>query len=109
MALTDEQKEFFWGKGYLPYHRILSDEDLTAVRKRSEAIISGEVNHVPPRYIQFEAQFRDGLPADVEPLDAVRKMTQLCYFDDEFERIARKPENRQCNRRPFRPQHQALY
>lgn len=92
MALSVEQKEFFWENGYLPYHRILSDEDLAALRHRCEDIISGKVNHVPPRYIQFEAQFRDGLPDDVEPLDAVRKMTQLCYFDDEFERIARKPE-----------------
>ena len=58
MALTDEQKEFFWDKGYLPYHRILSDEDLNALRQRSEDIISGRVNHVPPRYIQFEAKFR---------------------------------------------------
>ena len=35
MALTDEQRDFFWENGYLPYHRILSDEDLTALRKRS--------------------------------------------------------------------------
>ena len=92
MTLTDQQKESFWENGYLPYHRILSDAELDVVRQRSEDIISGKVNHVPPRYIQFEARFRAGLPDDVEPLDAVRKMTQLCYFDDEFERIARKPE-----------------
>ena len=92
MVLTVEQKESFWENGYLPYHRVLSDEELDVVRQRSEDIISGKVKHVPPRYIQFEAQFRDGLPDDVEPLDAVRKMTQLCYFDDEFEGVARKPE-----------------
>ena len=92
MTLTVEQKESFWENGYLPYHRILSDEELDALRRRSEDIISGKVKHVPPRYIQYEARFRDGLPADVEPLDAVRKMTQLCYFDDEFERIARNPK-----------------
>ncbi len=92
MTLTVEQKEFFWENGYLPYHRVLSAEELDALRRRSEDIISGKVGHVPPRYIQFEAKFRDGLPDDVEPLDAVRKMTQLCYFDDEFERTARNPE-----------------
>lgn len=92
MTLTVEQKEFFWENGYLPYHRILSAEELDALQRRSEDIISGKVRHVPPRYIQFEEQFRDGLPDDVAPLDAVRKMTQLCYFDDEFERTARKPE-----------------
>ena len=57
MTLTVEQKEYFWQNGYLPYHRILSDEDLDVVRRRSEDIISGKVKHVPPRYIQFEAQF----------------------------------------------------
>ena len=103
MTLTDEQKEYFWQNGYLPYHRILSDEDLDVVRRRSEDIISGKVKHVPPRYIQFEAQFRDGLPDDVEPLDAVRKMTQLCYFDDEFERVAPQAGDRRCHRRPVRP------
>ena len=92
MTLTVEQKEFFRENGYLPYHCVLSAEELEALRRRSEDIISGKVRHVPPRYIQFEEQFRDGLPDDVEPLDAVRKMTQLCYFDDEFERTARKPE-----------------
>ncbi len=92
MALTTEQQESFWENGYLAYHRVLSEEDLATLRQRSEDIISGKVTHVPPRYIQFEAEFRDGLPHNVEPLDAVRKMTQLCYFDEVFEQIARKAE-----------------
>ena len=91
MALTTAQKEYFWENGYLPYQRVLSDADLAVLRRRSEEIITGKRTHVPPRFIQYEAKFRDGIPDDVEPLDAVRKMTQLCYFDDEFAKIARKP------------------
>ena len=92
MALTTEQKHSFQDKGYLAYTRVLSDDELDVLRRRSEEIISGKRTHVPPRFIQFEAKFRDGIPDGVEPLDTVRKMTQLCYFDDEFEKIARKPE-----------------
>ncbi|MEM7134011.1 MAG: phytanoyl-CoA dioxygenase family protein [Chloroflexota bacterium] len=92
MTLTTEQNSFFKEKGYLPYTRVLSDGDLEALRQRSEDIVYGRMDHVPPRYVQLEAAFRDGDGSEQERLDQVRKMTHLCYFDDLFESIARKPE-----------------
>ena len=89
MALTTDQKEFFQEYGYLPYTRVLSDEELEALRQRSEDIADGRTTHVPSRYIQLEAAFSD----DATPrIDTVRKMTQLCYFDDLFQAVAKKPE-----------------
>lgn len=92
MTLTIEQKTFFQENGYLPYTRVLSDEDLEALRQRCEDIAYGRVDHVPPRYVQLEAAFRNGQTSDEDRLDQVRKMTHLCYFDDIFEGVARKPE-----------------
>lgn len=60
MALAPEQKAFFQGNGYLPYTRVLSDEEVNALRQRCEDIVCGRVDHVPPQYIQLEAAFRDG-------------------------------------------------
>ena len=89
MALTTDQKEFFQEYGYLPYTRVLSDEELEGLRQRSEDIAEDRTTHVPSRYIQLEAAFRD----DATPrIDTVRKMTQLCYFDDLFQAVAKKPE-----------------
>ncbi|MSP14106.1 MAG: phytanoyl-CoA dioxygenase family protein [Chloroflexi bacterium] len=92
MALTTEQKAFFEERGYLPYKRVLSDEELEVLRQRSVDIATGKVNHVPPRFIQHEKAFQNGIPTGVDPLDTVRKMTQLCYFDDAFQAIAKKAE-----------------
>ena len=89
MALTTDQKEFFQEYGYLPYTQVLSDNELEALRQRSEDIAEDRTTHVPSRYIQLEAAFRD----DATPrIDTVRKMTQLCYFDDLFQAVAKKPE-----------------
>src|SRR5690606_15573926 len=93
MALTAEQKAFFEENGYLAYDkRILSDEEIAALRQRSEEIVYGRMNHVPPRYIQLEAAFRDDNGNTSDRLDQVRKMTHLCYFDPVFESVAKKPE-----------------
>lgn len=92
MTLSAEQKSFFHEKGYLPYSCVLTDEELDRLRQRSEDIAYGRVNHVPPRYVQLEAAFRNGENSDEDQLDQVRKMTHLCYFDDRFESVARKPE-----------------
>ncbi len=90
MALTAEQKQFFDENGYLRYGRVLSDEEVQALRQRSEEIAAGRLTHVPPNYIQFEAEFRDGKKT-VEPrIDMIRKMVYLCYHDDLFEAVAKK-------------------
>ena len=60
MALTTDQKTFFQEYGYLPYTRVVSDEELEALRQRSEDIAEGRVTHVPSRYIQLEAAFSEG-------------------------------------------------
>ena len=88
-ALSDEQLLFFRNNGYLPYGRVLSDEALATLRARSEDIAEGRSTHVPQRYIQFEASFQNGVPQGTSRLDAVRKMTQLAYFDDAFERAVK--------------------
>lgn len=93
MTLTAEQKAFFEENGYLAYDkRVLTDEEIEALRQRSEEIVYGRVNHVPPRFVQLEAAFSNGQNSDTDRLDQVRKMTHLCYFDSLFESIARKPE-----------------
>ena len=92
MALTTDQKAFFQEYGYLPYTLVVSDEELEALRQRSEDIAEGRMTHVPARYIQLEAAFRDGEDTATPRLDTVRKMTQLCYFDDLFQAVAKKPK-----------------
>lgn len=90
MALTNEQKEFFAQSGYLKYDkRILSDEEINALRQRSEDIVYQRLNHIPSRFIQMEAKFRADDDASVDRLDKVRKMTQLCYFDEMFAAVAK--------------------
>ena len=90
MALTTEQKAFFDAYGYLPYERVLSDEELVALRQRTKDIIEGRLTHVPLGYIQLEAAFHDG--ENKPDMDNVRKLTHLCYFDDLFQSVASKPE-----------------
>ncbi len=90
MALTTDQKSFFDTYGYLPYERVLSDEELEALRQRTVDIIEGGMTHVPPRYIQLEAAFRND--ENTPKMDTVRKMTHLCYFDPLFQAVAKKPE-----------------
>ena len=92
MTVTTEQKTFFEDNGYLPYSRVLSDEELEALRRRSEDIVYGRMNHLPPEYIQLEVAFREEEDSRTDPLDQVRKMTHLCYYDDLFESVARKSE-----------------
>ena len=95
MALTAEQKQFFDENGYLPYGRVLSDEEIQALRQRSEDIAAGRMTHVPAHNIQFEQAFRDGEggAATTEPrIDMIRKMTYLCYHDDLFQAVAKKAE-----------------
>ena len=91
MPLTQKQKSHFEDRGYLPYRRVLSDDQLQALRRRSEEIARGQVDHVPERYVQLEAAFREDEAAAVDRLDQVRKMTHLCYFDPLFEAVARNP------------------
>ena len=106
MALTIDQKAFFEKYGYLPYTQVLSDNELEALRQRSEDIAEGRTTHVPSRYIQLEAAFRD----DATPrIDTVRKMTQLCYFDDLFPSGCQETRNCGCHRGSPRSQHQVLH
>jgi hypothetical protein len=92
MTLTAEQKAFFEENGYLAYDkRILSDAEIETLRQRSEEIVYGRMDHVPPRFVQLEAAFSNGQNGAADRLDQVRKMTHLCYFDSLFESIAKKP------------------
>ena len=109
MALTAEQQEFFAEHGYLRYGRVLTDDELAALRQRSADIVEGRLEHMPARYIQRERQFRgDDDTDDVPVLDRTRKMTHLAYFDDLFESMARKPEIVDVIEDPARPEHQAV-
>lgn len=92
MALTTEQKTFFEENGYLRYKQVLSDEELNALRQRSEDIAEGRVPQIDPRYIQFEEAFRDGDNRPGSRLDKVRKLVYLCYQDDLFEAVVKKAE-----------------
>ena len=47
MVLTAEQKEFFAEHGYLRYGRVLSDDELAALRQRSADIVEGRLEHMP--------------------------------------------------------------
>ena len=47
MVLTAEQREFFAEHGYLRYGRVLSDDELAALRQRSEDIVEGRLEHMP--------------------------------------------------------------
>ncbi len=42
MVLTFEQKRFFQGNGFLPYTRVLSNEEVEALRQRCEEIARGK-------------------------------------------------------------------
>ena len=92
MVLTFEQKRFFQGNGFLPYTRVLSNEEVEALRQRCEEIARGKEKQVPARFIQLEAAFRDHKDGDTDPFDRVRKMAHLCYFDALFEAAARNAE-----------------
>jgi ectoine hydroxylase-related dioxygenase (phytanoyl-CoA dioxygenase family) len=90
MALSAEQLAFFEDNGYLPYERVLAETEVEALRQRSAAIARNQVEHVPRRYVQLEAAFRQGQGGDTDRLDQVRKMTHLCYFDPLFAAVARQ-------------------
>lgn len=93
MAISAEQKAFFQEHGYLQYDkRVLSESEIAALRQRSEDIVAGRLTHIPPRFIQLEAKFRNSDDPNTEMLDKVRKMTQLCYFDELFGAVAKKAE-----------------
>ncbi|NKB69281.1 MAG: hypothetical protein GKR89_19600 [Candidatus Latescibacteria bacterium] len=89
MALNTEQQKHFAERGYLPYGRVLTDAQLQELRQRSEEIARRKLDHLPERYIQLEAAFREDSKVQVDRLDQVRKMTHLCYFDPLFEETAR--------------------
>ena len=90
MALTAEQKTFFQENGYLPYGRVLTAEEVNALRQRCVDIAEGRMTHLPARYIQLEAAFRDKEAGEVSRLDTIRKMTHLGYFDDLFQAVVKK-------------------
>jgi len=93
MALTAEQKAFYQQYGYLKYDKpILTQEEIATLRQRSEDLATRKLTHLPSRFIQLEAKFRNGDAEAAGPLDKVRKMTQLCYFDAEFQAVAKKAE-----------------
>ena len=90
MAINAAQKTFFQENGYLSHERVLTDAEVALLRQRCEDIACGRMHHLPPRYIQSEAAFRDNPVSGDERLDQIRKMTHLCYFDELFESVARK-------------------
>jgi phytanoyl-CoA hydroxylase len=92
MTLTRTQKEFFEDNGYLRYGRVLSEDELDSLQNRCEDIASGALTHLPKRFIQYEAKFSKQDDSAVMPIDKIRKMTHLTYFDEIFEATARKAE-----------------
>ena len=94
MNITQSDKDFFKKYGYLKYNQVLTEDELTKAQKRSEDIALGNLTHVPERFIQLEAEFRDKDVSDEKTirLDKVRKMTHLAYFDDVIESIAKNPK-----------------
>lgn len=92
MALTTDQKAFFQEYGYLPYKQVLSDGELEELLRRCEDIAEGRLTHLPPRYIQLEAAFREEVDTTTFRIDTVRKMTHLCYFDGLSQDVAVKHE-----------------
>ena len=113
MVLTAEQRKFFEDYGYLKYDKkVLTDQELEAVRQRSKDIATGKLTHVPSRFIQLEAAFRESAPGghrdskkddgmmnltyqsspEEREFDQVRKMSHLSQFDDLFEATSKKPE-----------------
>ena len=64
MVLDVGEKEFFAEHGYLRYGRVLSDEEVSVLKARSEDIVDGRLSHMPVRYVQSEKQFRDGAGDD---------------------------------------------
>ena len=118
MVLTAEQRKFFEDYGYLKYDKkVLTDQELGAIRQRSKDIATGKLTHVPSRFIQLEAAFRESAPGghrdskkddgmmddgmmnlkdqsspEEREFDQVRKMSHLSQFDDLFEATSKKPE-----------------
>src|SRR5437868_3077123 len=91
MALTEEQKAQFWEEGFLRYGRVLTDEEVAALKQRSEEIATGKAPHVPERWIQVEPAIQKGEKTADSRLNSIRKMTHLSYFDDLFHAAAMNP------------------
>ena len=93
MVLTAKQRKFFEDYGYLKYDKkVLTDQELGAIRQRSKDIAQGKASHVPSRFIQLEEKFRESDDGTMNRLDQVPKMSHLSQFDDLFEATSKKPE-----------------
>ncbi|MDA0840333.1 MAG: phytanoyl-CoA dioxygenase family protein [Planctomycetota bacterium] len=92
MTLTRKQKKFFEDNGYLRYGKVLSEDELDSLRNRCEDIASGVLTHLPKRFIQYEGKFSQQDDPDLMPIDKIRKMTHLTYFDELFKATVGKAE-----------------
>lgn len=64
MALTEEQKTAFWRDGFLPVHDVLTADEVSALRQRTDDIILGNVPF-PSQYLQIEPVLENGVGEDV--------------------------------------------
>jgi hypothetical protein len=64
MALTADQKEAFARDGFVAVHNVLTEDEVVALRRRTEQIIRGEVPF-PSEFLQIEPEL-EGRTADVD-------------------------------------------
>jgi phytanoyl-CoA hydroxylase len=93
MGLTTDQVAAYERDGFVAVPQLLSPEEVEALRRRTEAIILGEVAMPPEfeKYLQIEPSLAGQEPTGRERLNAVRKLWQLWKFDPVFEALIRHP------------------
>jgi hypothetical protein len=90
MALSYEQKAAFWRDGFLAIPRLLSQEEVAALKRRAEQIILGEVPF-PRDLISNEPTIPEDTIESVPPFYRVRKIYNLTRLDPVFQEYARHP------------------
>ena len=91
MALTEEQKAFFWENGYLPVPNLLTPQETAALAQRCDDLASRKLTHLPEPYVQLEPEMaKRGVKLGDDVL-AVRKIWMLYKYDDFFRAHALNP------------------
>jgi phytanoyl-CoA hydroxylase len=93
MHLTPDQVAAYERDGFVAVPQLLSQEEVEALRRRTEEIILGEISMPSEfeKYIQIEPALAGRELEGRERLGAVRKLWQLWKFDPVFEALIRHP------------------
>ncbi len=91
MALSQEQIDAYWRDGFIAVHDVLTPDEVAALRRRTEAILLGEVPF-PQEYIQVEPALEGEDPQGEARLTSMRKMWNLTRYDPVFKEYARHPK-----------------